>query len=137
MTENKNIVIWVAGKIGRGFIAELFFAENYQITFVDQSESLINELNRYRAYFNADRVDKYKNFELVQHLRDKFIGEYGSIACKDIHCHKYGGPFDLTKKVEAELFEKAGAHGEKGETEVVANAAKWTIEILTDEFAKN
>jgi len=89
---------------------------------------------RRRKYFNADRADKYKNFELVQHLRDKFIGEYGSIACKDIHCHKYGRTFDLTKKPDAELFEKAGAHGEKGETEVVANAAKWTIEIITNEF---
>ena len=90
--------------------------------------------SRRRKYFNADRADKYKNFELVQHLRDKYIAEYGSITCKDIHCHKYGRAFDLTKKPDQELFEKAGAHGEKGETEVVANAAKWTIQILANEF---
>lgn len=89
---------------------------------------------RRRKYFNADRVDKYKNFELVQHLREKFINEYGTTTCKDIHCFKYGRTFDLTNKAEAELFEKAGAHGDKGETEVVANAAKWTIDILTEEF---
>lgn len=89
---------------------------------------------RRRKYFNADRADKYKNFELVQHLRERFINEYGTITCKEIHRFKYGRTFDLTNKTEAELFEKAGAHGDKGETEVVANAAKWTIEVLMDEF---
>jgi mannitol-1-phosphate 5-dehydrogenase len=89
---------------------------------------------RRRKYFNADRAGKYKCFELIQQLRGKFIQRYGSITCEKIHCRKYGRSFDLTKKDEAELFEKSGAHGDNGETEVVAHAARWVVEILTAEF---
>ncbi len=89
---------------------------------------------RRRKYFNADKANKYKNFELVQELRARFDQKYGSITCKQIHQSKYGQSFDLTKKEEAAAFEESGAHSEKGEPEVVANAAKWTIEILANEF---
>lgn len=91
---------------------------------------------RRRKYFNADRPDKYKNFELIQKLRARFVDKYGSIACNEIHRYKYGRYFDLTKKEEAALFEKFGAHAESGEPEVVADAARWTIEIIADELKR-
>jgi mannitol-1-phosphate 5-dehydrogenase len=40
----KNIVIWGAGRIGRGFVADLFYTAGYQITFVDVSEDLIGQM---------------------------------------------------------------------------------------------
>jgi mannitol-1-phosphate 5-dehydrogenase len=38
------IVIWGAGRIGRGFIADLFYTNGYHCVLVDQSRELINQL---------------------------------------------------------------------------------------------
>ena len=43
---DKNVLIWGAGRIGRGFIADLFDTANYQLTLVDQSADLIDQLRR-------------------------------------------------------------------------------------------
>ena len=48
--KNKEIIIWGAGKIGRGFIADLAQAGEYKITFVDADEALVKELNAKKAY---------------------------------------------------------------------------------------
>jgi mannitol-1-phosphate 5-dehydrogenase len=40
----KTIVIWGAGKIGRGFVADLFHAAGYGIVLVDESATLIAQL---------------------------------------------------------------------------------------------
>lgn len=88
---------------------------------------------RYK-YFASDRESKYKSFELIQKFHKRFLNEYGSTTCQEIHQDKYGRTFDLTKKPEAESFELAGAHGDHGCTEVVANSSRWTIELLADDF---
>jgi len=46
----KNIIIWGAGKIGRGFIADLFFKAGYNLTFVDSNWELIKQLNSQKQY---------------------------------------------------------------------------------------
>jgi mannitol-1-phosphate 5-dehydrogenase len=40
----ETIVIWGAGRIGRGFLAELFADAGYRIVLVDQSEALVERL---------------------------------------------------------------------------------------------
>jgi mannitol-1-phosphate 5-dehydrogenase len=40
----KTIVVWGAGKIGRGFVADLFYAAGYHIVLVDTSATLITQL---------------------------------------------------------------------------------------------
>jgi len=61
---DNNIVIWGAGRIGRGFIADLFDAAGYHVTLLDQSPELIAELQaagRYtvvRAEGRAQRHDR-------------------------------------------------------------------------------
>ncbi len=47
---DKHIVIWGAGRIGRGFIADLFDAAGYRITLVDQSRELIAGLRMAGRY---------------------------------------------------------------------------------------
>jgi mannitol-1-phosphate 5-dehydrogenase len=47
---NKKIVIWGAGKIGRGFIADLFNQEGFDICLVDESAALIDQLNAQGKY---------------------------------------------------------------------------------------
>ena len=89
---------------------------------------------RKRENFDGDRQEKYMNFKLVQKLHDRFIQEYGSITCGDIHACKYGKSYDLSNKEDARAFEEKGAHGEKGCTQVVGKAAQWTVEIIADEM---
>jgi len=40
----KSIVIWGAGRIGRGFIGDVFAEAGYRLVFVDQAASLIDQL---------------------------------------------------------------------------------------------
>jgi len=47
---DKTIVIWGAGRIGRGFVADLFNAADYHIVLVDQSSTLIAELRDAGSY---------------------------------------------------------------------------------------
>jgi mannitol-1-phosphate 5-dehydrogenase len=59
-----SIVIWGAGRIGRGFVADLFHAAGYQLVLVDQSTELVDRLRRagrftvVRAENAARRVDQ-------------------------------------------------------------------------------
>ncbi len=47
---HKTIVIWGAGKIGRGFVADLFNAAGYRLVLVDESSTLINQLRQTGRY---------------------------------------------------------------------------------------
>ena len=46
----KSIVIWGAGRIGRGFIADLFHAAGWHVVLVDQSAALIEGLREAGRY---------------------------------------------------------------------------------------
>lgn len=50
---NKEILIIGAGKIGRGFIAHLFYRSGYKLWFVDASKEVVDRLNGEKRY----RVD--------------------------------------------------------------------------------
>jgi mannitol-1-phosphate 5-dehydrogenase len=84
---------------------------------------------RTRADFGGDRESKYRSFSMVQQLREKYIQRYGSITCHDIHRHELGRSYDLRCEAEREAFEAAGAHDDKC-TSVVAQAARWAVEII-------
>jgi C_GCAxxG_C_C family probable redox protein len=92
---------------------------------------------RHRQNFGGDRESKYTNFRLVQDLREKFVEKYGTIMCSEVHRKLYGRAFDLRQKPEQEAFEAAGGHGDHGCTEVVADVAKWTVEIIAKEYLEN
>lgn len=49
-SNDRTILIWGAGKIGRGFVAEAFHAGGYEIAFADADEALVADLNRERSY---------------------------------------------------------------------------------------
>jgi mannitol-1-phosphate 5-dehydrogenase len=46
----KNVVIWGAGRIGRGFAGDLFYAGGYHIIFVDAVPALIEQLRAAGRY---------------------------------------------------------------------------------------
>lgn len=47
---HKSILIWGAGKIGRGFAADLFDKAGWEITFLDSNPSLIANLGQRKSY---------------------------------------------------------------------------------------
>jgi mannitol-1-phosphate 5-dehydrogenase len=47
----RKILIFGAGAIGRGFIAPLFYKNNYEISFVDSNGELVDKLNKKKKYF--------------------------------------------------------------------------------------
>ena len=46
----RTLVIWGAGRIGRGFVAGLFHEPGWRIVFVDIDRALVDLLNERRAY---------------------------------------------------------------------------------------
>ena len=58
-----NIVIWGAGKIGRGFIGDLFYRAGYKITFIDADRELTETLGTqgyYTVYNLRSEVEQEK-----------------------------------------------------------------------------
>ncbi len=58
---DKQVLIVGAGKIGRGFIAHLFYKSGYKIWFLDISEpvvTLLNKEKRYRIDIAGEREDR-------------------------------------------------------------------------------
>ena len=68
---------------------------------------------------------------MIKELHTKFIKEYGSIICQQIHRKLYGRPYYLSDPQEAKKFDIAGGH-DWGCTSVCGNAAKWTVEIFDE-----
>lgn len=75
----KQILIWGAGRIGRGFIGDIFADSGYELVFVDASQDLIAQLNQRGAYtvvraagvdqIQRVKVDRYQAY----HLSEKAI----------------------------------------------------------------
>jgi mannitol-1-phosphate 5-dehydrogenase len=91
---------------------------------------------RRREQFDGDRENKYRTYAITQRLHERFLQRYGTITCHQIHCHEMGRTFDLRDPTEREAFEAAGAHEDKC-TNVVAQTAKWAVEIISDELIED
>ena len=85
----------------------------------------------YKSFSAGER--KRRVFAYSKKLYDKFIEEYGSPVCKDVHMKLFGRTFNLLDPKEYDEFEKAGAHVDKCPS-VAGNVAKWTAEIIIDEL---
>ena len=74
-------------------------------------------------------------FAYSKKLYDKFVEEYGSLICKDVHKKLFGRTFNLLDPKDYAEFEKAGAHVDKCPV-VSGNVARWTAEIILDDLKK-
>ena len=84
-----------------------------------------------KNFLDPARTRKH-SFDLAKKLHDKFIGEYGTIICRDIQQKIFGRPYYLRDAEDFDKFEKAGAH-EVQCPSVVGNSVRWVAEILLDE----
>jgi C_GCAxxG_C_C family probable redox protein len=87
-----------------------------------------------RDYENFSKGDRKRRvFQYSKKLYDRFVKEYGSPICKDVHMKLFGRTFNLLDQKDYEEFEKAGAHVDKCPS-VSGNVAKWTAEIIINEL---
>ena len=70
-------------------------------------------------------------FMYSKKLYDKFIEEYESPICKDVHQKLFGRTFNLMDKDDYAKFEEMGAHDDKCPV-VSGKTARWTAEIILD-----
>ena len=69
-----------AGNIGRGFIGYLLSKSNYNVTFVDIADELVNDINKYKKY-EVITLSNTKTKELVENV--KAINLKGKKALKE------------------------------------------------------
>ena len=89
-------------------------------------------VGREREDFNDEVGKRFEAYRLVRKLRDRFIGEYATVTCGDIHQRIFGRHFDLLDAEQMAVFDEMGGHADKC-PEVVGLAAAWLIEIIAEE----
>ena len=68
--------------------------------------------------------------QMVRDLHARYVEEYGSTECADVHMKLFGRTFDQWDEAEFAEFLRLGGHDDKC-TQVVGNVARWTVEIIT------
>ncbi len=71
---------------------------------------------------------------LATKLHARFVSEYGSVICREIHQKIFGRTFNLWDAEDSKAIEAAGSHVDKC-TRVVGNASAWSAEIALEEMA--
>jgi C_GCAxxG_C_C family probable redox protein len=66
----------------------------------------------------------------VRDLHARYVKEYGSTKCAEVHMKLFSRSFDQWDNEEFEEFLRLGGHVDKC-TSVVGNVARWTVEILS------
>lgn len=87
---------------------------------------------RRRKKIDNDDEEKYCAFRMAKFLHDKFINEYGSVICNEIHHKIFGKTYNLWNANEKEEFNNDGAHESKCTT-VVGNASSWIVQLILEE----
>ena len=72
----QKVIVFGAGRIGRGFVADLFYAAGYALVLVDQSAELISALTDAQRYTVVKAEDE-------THRRDDVISGYRALATSD------------------------------------------------------
>ena len=64
----KKIVIWGAGRIGRGFIGDLFSAAGYELIYIDEEQALVDGLRKEQTYrvIRATGVDQIETVDIKE-----------------------------------------------------------------------
>jgi len=74
--------------------------------------------------------EKRECMQMVRDLHARYVQEYGSTECADVHMKLFGRTFDQWDEAEFAEFLRLGGHDDKC-TQVVGNVARWTVEIIT------
>ncbi len=72
-------------------------------------------------------------FAYTKKLLDRFVEQYGSLLCCDVHLKLFGRTYDLLDREQYAQFEADGAHVDKCPL-VAGNTAAWTAQILIEDL---
>jgi C_GCAxxG_C_C family probable redox protein len=75
-------------------------------------------------------AEKRQCLRMVRDLHARYLQQYGSNRCADVHMKIFGRTFDQWDEGEFGEFLRLGGHADKC-TAVVGNVARWTVEILS------
>lgn len=75
-----HVVIFGAGRVGRGFLAEIFQQAGCAITFVDTNINLVDEINRARAYTIHKAVGALTDSVRIHDVSALHVGQEGAIV---------------------------------------------------------
>lgn len=78
---------------------------------------------------------RFISYRLANKLHERFVQEYGSSICKEIHKKVLGKTYHLNNPEEWDAFLAAGGHADKCPS-VVGKAAKWAAEIILEQEEK-
>ena len=74
-----KLVLFGAGKIGRSFIAQLFSLSGYETVFIDIDKSLVDLINREKAY-NILIKDTKEEMIRITNIRALYLSETNKIS---------------------------------------------------------
>ena len=77
---------------------------------------------------------RYVAFQLGQRLVQKFLDEYGTVICQEIHRKLMGRDFDLWDQKDKQSFEHGGAH-DRICPSLIGNAVEWAAQLILAERA--
>ena len=75
------------------------------------------------------KEEKLKCHQMVRDLHTRFVHEYGSSECADVHMKLFGRTFNQWDDGDFQEFLRLGGHVDKC-TRVTGNVARWTSEII-------
>ena len=75
---------------------------------------------------------RFISYRLANKLHERFVQEYGSSICKEIHKKVLGKTYHLNNPEEWDAFLAAGGHVDKCPG-VVGKAARWAAEIILEQ----
>jgi C_GCAxxG_C_C family probable redox protein len=88
---------------------------------------------RDREHFASPRF--MQSFKLGKKLYDRFVEEFGSPICSEVHARLFGQSYDLWNKEQYQAFEAAGGHLDKCPM-VAGKVSAWAVEILLENEVK-
>jgi mannitol-1-phosphate 5-dehydrogenase len=114
-SKSREILIWGAGKIGRGFIGDLFHRGGYRLLFIDSSRELVNALNK-RGYYTVlyvpaegeQRSFRIERFEAIHTAQAELLSER-IVAAELMAVCVYPNAFDETAASIAAAVERRAA----------------------------
>lgn len=78
--ENKKLVLFGAGKVGRSFIGQLFSRSGFEVVFIDINRNLLELLNHAGSYKVVIKSEKGDEIQEITNIRGVHLDETARVA---------------------------------------------------------
>lgn len=80
--DNKKLVLFGAGKIGRSFVGQIFSRAGYEVVFVDVNQELVDNLNRAKSYKVVTQSNEATEIIEVENVRGINIYDHDAVVAE-------------------------------------------------------